>query len=203
MGCSTDWLGGIAAKLHTPVLEEMQEDAASDVQSAGDSGRGTLPGLLRRLAAMHIRQSAETEAALTDGWMRSGDVGFMDADGWFYLVDRKKDCIIASGFKVWPREVEDALHAHPAVREAAVVGAPDAYRGETVIAHVSLRTGSDIDEASLIAHCRSQLAAYKVPRIIRIAVELPKTATGKIQRNVLRDAETARAAEAELARAAG
>ncbi len=132
----------------------------------------------------------ESAAALQNGWMRSGDVGFMDEDGWFYLVDRQKDMINASGFKVWPREVEDVLHLHGAVREAAVVGMPDAYRGETVLAVISLRSGAAIEADDLVAHCRERLAAYKCPRKILIVDELPKTPTGKIQRNLLREAAT-------------
>ncbi len=128
----------------------------------------------------------DSAAALTDGWMHSGDVGFMDKDGWFFLVDRKKDMIIASGFKVWPREVEDALYGHPAIREAAVVGEPDSYRGETVVAYVSLREGSQVDAGALTAHCRSVLAPYKCPRDVRFLAELPKTVSGKIQRRALR-----------------
>ncbi|MGH6782386.1 MAG: AMP-binding enzyme, partial [Sphingomonadaceae bacterium] len=174
--------------------EAMVADEAGHPVPVGEVGEIWMRG--PQVMSGYWNKPAETEAALTDGWMRSGDVGFMDQDGWFFLVDRKKDCIIASGFKVWPREVEDALHTHPAVREAAVVGAPDPYRGETVIAHVSLRGGASADEAGLIAHCRERLAAYKVPRTIRIAEELPKTATGKIQRNVIRDAEAAALAKA-------
>lgn len=169
--------------------EAMIADEQGQPLPLGEAGEIWMRG--PQIMAGYWNKPQETEAALSDGWMRSGDVGFMDAAGWFYLIDRKKDCIIASGYKVWPREVEDVLHTHPAVREAAVVGAPDAYRGETVIAHVSLR--GEADEAALIAHCRDRLAAYKVPRRIRIADDLPKTATGKIQRNVLRDAEVAAA----------
>jgi long-chain acyl-CoA synthetase len=129
----------------------------------------------------------ETARTLHDGWLRSGDVGVMDETGWFYVVDRQKDMIVAAGFKVWPREVEDVLIAHEHVREAAVVGAPDAYRGETVWAYISLRPGvGAFQEAGLLAHCRAQLATYKVPRRIIVLDELPKTATGKIQRAVLR-----------------
>ncbi|WP_380876149.1 hypothetical protein ACFB49_07500 [Sphingomonas sp. DBB INV C78] len=167
--------------------EAMVADEAGNPVPVGEVGEIWMRG--PQVMTGYWQKPDETAATLHEGWMRSGDVGFMDADGWFYLVDRKKDCIIASGFKVWPREVEDALHAHPAVREAAVVGAPCVYRGETVIAHVSLRVGATADEAGLIAHCREQLAAYKVPRSIRIADELPKTATGKIQRNVIREVE--------------
>jgi long-chain acyl-CoA synthetase len=121
-----------------------------------------------------------------DGWLRTGDIAFRDGDGWTYLVDRKKDMIVASGYKVWPREVEDVLYAHPAVREAAVVGVPDDYRGETVAAFVALRPGQDVSADALIAHCRARLAAYKAPRTIELRDELPKTSSGKILRRELR-----------------
>ena len=125
--------------------------------------------------------------ALVDGWMRSGDVGFMDQAGWFYLVDRKKDMIVASGFKVWPREVEDVLIVHPAVREAAVVGrtGPLSRRdGEGFRFHFS--PGVEASAEDIIGFCRERLAAYKVPRRIEVMEELPKTLTGKIQRVELR-----------------
>lgn len=132
------------------------------------------------------RKRDESAIALKNGWMHSGDVGFRDEAGWFYLVDRKKDMIIASGFKVWPREVEDVLYMHPGIREAAVIGVPDAYRGETVKAYVSLVSGASVSIAELEAHCRDRLASYKAPRLFEIMAELPKTATGKIQRVALR-----------------
>jgi long-chain acyl-CoA synthetase len=110
----------------------------------------------------------------------------MDEQGWFYLVDRKKDMIVASGYKVWPREVEDTLLRHPAVREAAVVGVPDEYRGETVRAYVSLRPDASVTPEELIEFCRAELAAYKYPRAVEILPELPKTPTGKLLRRELR-----------------
>jgi len=130
----------------------------------------------------------ESAAALPGGELRTGDIGFMDADGWLYVVDRKKDMINASGFKVWPREVEDVLYTHPAVREAAVVGVPDSYRGENVKAYVSLRPGVRAAPDELVAWCRERLAAYKYPREVEVLGELPKTATGKILRRELRAA---------------
>ena len=111
----------------------------------------------------------------------------MDEHGWFYLVDRKKDQINASGYKIWPRDVEDALYCHEAVREAAVVGVPDEYRGETVKAFVSLKPGEEVSEEALIAFCKERMAAYKYPRQIEFVEELPKTASGKILRRELRD----------------
>jgi long-chain acyl-CoA synthetase len=150
----------------------------------GEVGEICLAG--PQIMAGYWRKPDETADSIKDGWLRSGDIGFMDKGGWFYLVDRKKDMINASGFKVWPREVEDALYSHPAVLEAAVVGEADAYRGETVIAYVSLRDGLSAKSGELVTHCRQLLAGYKVPREVRFLAELPKTATGKIQRNVLR-----------------
>ncbi len=130
---------------------------------------------------------AESAKAFPGGELRTGDVGFMDPDGWLYVVDRKKDMINASGFKVWPREVEDVLYTHPAVREAAVVGVPDAYRGESVKAYVSLRPGTSVDPAELAAYCAERIAAYKYPRQVEILPVLPKTTSGKILRRELRD----------------
>jgi long-chain acyl-CoA synthetase len=128
----------------------------------------------------------ETAHAIRDGWLFTGDVGFMDPSGWFYIVDRKKDMINASGYKVWPREVEDVLAEHDAVREAAVIGIPDEYRGETVKAFVSLKAGSSVTPDQLIAFARERMAAYKYPRSVVIVEELPKTVTGKILRRELR-----------------
>ena len=134
--------------------------------------------------------SNKPEAAaqsLPGGELRTGDVGFMDEQGWFYLVDRKKDMINAAGYKVWPREVEDVLYGHPAVREAAVVGVPDEYRGESVKAFVSLKPGASVTAEEVIAFAKERMAAYKYPRTVEIVEELPKTTTGKILRRELRD----------------
>lgn len=130
---------------------------------------------------------AETADSMRDDGFRTGDIGFMDQNGWFYIVDRKKDMINAAGYKVWPREVEDVLYAHPAVREAAVVGVGDAYRGETVKAVLSLRAGHVAGRDEIITWCRERLAAYKVPRVVEFIDELPKNATGKVLRRVLRE----------------
>ncbi len=130
----------------------------------------------------------ETSRAIKDSRFFTGDVAKIDGCGWCYIVDRKKDLINASGFKVWPREVEDILYRHPAVKETAVVGVPDPYRGETVKAFVSLREEhkESTTREELIAFCREQMAAYKCPRIVEIIDEIPKTATGKVLRRNLR-----------------
>ncbi|MDT5308719.1 MAG: long-chain acyl-CoA synthetase [Mycobacterium sp.] len=161
------------------VLDDQGEQAAvGDVGELAATGPQIVPG--------YFRQAEETAAAFRGEWLLTGDVGYVDADGWFYLVDRKKDVIVASGFKVWPREVEDVLYTHPAVREAAVVGEPDAYRGETVKAFVSLREGAAIQPEELVAFCRTRLAAYKYPRTVVILDAIPKTASGKVLRRSLR-----------------
>ncbi|MFB6675050.1 class I adenylate-forming enzyme family protein [Streptomyces sp. NPDC056390] len=160
--------------------EEGNELPVGEVGEIATSGPQVVPGYWNKPEA--------TAEALPKGELRTGDVGFMDADGWFYLVDRKKDMINASGYKVWPREVEDVLYGHPAVREAAVVGVPDSYRGETVKAFVSLKPGADTTPEELVEYCKAQMAAYKYPRSIEVIDELPKTATGKILRRELRDA---------------
>jgi DNA-binding GntR family transcriptional regulator len=128
---------------------------------------------------------AATAKALTPDGLKTGDVGFMDEHGWFYLVDRSKDMIIASGFKVWPREVEEVLYEHPAVREAAVVGVPDAYRGETIKAVISLKPGHQVSPEEIRAFARERMAAYKYPRFVEIIDDLPKTTSGKIMRRLL------------------
>lgn len=132
------------------------------------------------------QRPTETESAFTDGWFRTGDVGLFDADHLLFVVDRIKDMIIASGFKVWPGEVEHVLYQHPAVRDAAVVGVKDAYRGETVQAFVTLDAAAQVEEKELVAWCRSKLAAFKVPRSIVVVDALPTTASGKILRRALR-----------------
>ena len=127
-----------------------------------------------------------TEGAFADGWLKTGDIGFVDDEGWFYLVDRKMGMINASGYKVWPREVEDVLYTHPTVAEAAVIGAADEYRGETVKASVTLQSGQQVEPAELAAFCKANMAAYKYPREVEIRDEMPKTATGKTLRRQLR-----------------
>jgi long-chain acyl-CoA synthetase len=126
------------------------------------------------------------EESLRDGWVKTGDVMVMNEQGWLFLVDRKKDMINASGYKVWPREVEDVLYTHPAVREAAVVPAMDEYRGETVKAVLSLKPGSSASAEEIIEFCKARMAAYKYPRMVEFLPDLPKTVTGKILRRELR-----------------
>lgn len=148
-----------------------------------DSGPIVIPG--------YWQKEDETKHAIREGWLYTGDVGKMDEDGWFYLVDRKKDMIVASGYKVWPRDVEDVIFQHPAVKETAVVGVPDEYRGETVKAFVALKEGNKgiVTPEEIISFCKERMAAYKYPRQVEIVPEIPKTLTGKILRRTLREKE--------------
>lgn len=195
-----------AAVIAVPLGTEAPVDPASGALSVGRplpgidarvvdaSGRPVQPRVQGELVLRgpqvipgYWRNPEATASTIPAGWLHTGDGAIMDEDGWVYLVDRLKDQINTSGYKVWPREVEDALSAHPAVLEAAVVGRPDEYRGETVVAYVSLRGGESATETELIAFTRERLAAYKCPREIRIVPALPKTQTGKIRRHALRD----------------
>lgn len=127
------------------------------------------------------------DQSIADGWIATGDIATVDKEGWVYLIDRKKDMIIASGYKVWPRDVEDVLYTHPQVREVAVVPARDDYRGETVRAVVSVTEEAMVTSDELINYCKERLAAYKYPRIVDIIDDLPKTPTGKILRRALKE----------------
>ncbi|MFA5787738.1 MAG: long-chain fatty acid--CoA ligase, partial [Actinomycetota bacterium] len=131
----------------------------------------------------------ETASTIVDGWLLTGDICRMDEDGYFFVVDRKKDLIIASGYNIYPREIEEVLHQHPAVLEAAALGVPDPYRGETVKACIVLKPEhrGKVTEEEIIGFCRENLAAYKAPRIVQFYDELPKSGVGKILRRELRD----------------
>ena len=142
------------------------------------------------------KQPAETNASLDEGWLRTGDVARMDDDGYFYIVDRKKEMVIVSGYNVYPREVEEVLHDHPAVVEGAVIGVPDAQRGEVVKAFVVSKVGAEVSADEIIGWCRERLAAFKVPREVEFVSELPKSLIGKVLRRVLAEREQSkRAAE--------
>lgn len=133
------------------------------------------------------RMPEETEQVLRDGWLYTGDLAKMDQDGFFYIVGRKKEMIIASGYNVYPVEIEDVIYTHPKVLEAAVIGVPDKYRGETIKAVVVLKESEVISEAEFIQFCRNHLAAYKIPHTVVFVNELPKTAVGKILKRALKE----------------
>ncbi len=168
---------GVDAKV---VDENLQELPPGQVGELAVRGPNVMLGYWQR--------PEETSKAIKIDWLLTGDMARMDEDGYFYIVDRKKDMIIAGGYNIYPREVEEVLYAHPKVAEAAVVGVPDEYRGETVAAFIVPKPGQELSEEELDQHCRANLAAYKVPRIYVFRSELPKTAVGKVLRRELREA---------------
>lgn len=131
----------------------------------------------------------ETAETLKDGWLYTGDIGTMDEDGYFYIVGRKKEMIIAGGYNIYPREIDEVLYAHPKILEAAAVGIPDAHRGETVKAYIALKEGEAATEEEIIEYCKTELAAYKVPKMVEFRDELPKSTVGKVLRRVLKEEE--------------
>lgn len=149
----------------------------------GETGELVVRG--PQVMAGYWNRPAETAAAVRDGWLFTGDVARVDEDGFFYIVDRKKEMLITGGLNVYPREVEEVLFAHPAVLEAALVGVPDPHKGEVGRAFVVLRPGAQATEEELLSHCRAHLARYKVPKELGFRDSLPKSLIGKVLRRVL------------------
>lgn len=131
----------------------------------------------------------DTYRTIQDGWLYTGDMGYMDEEGYFYIVDRKKDMIIAGGFNIYPRDVEEVLYEHESIQEAVIIGIPDPYRGETVKAYIVLKEGHQVSEEELNKFCRKHLSSYKVPRFYEFRDELPKTMVGKVLRRALLEEE--------------
>jgi long-chain acyl-CoA synthetase len=134
----------------------------------------------------YYKRPEATAESIRDGWFSTGDVAHRDGDGYYFIVDRKKDMIIRGGFNVYPREIEEVLYAHPAVLEAAVIGVPHESHGEEVKAVLALKPGAKATADEIIAYTKEKLAAYKYPRIVEFRDSLPKTATGKILKRELR-----------------
>lgn len=170
-----------------PLTEYKVVDVATGTQELPPGEVGEL--IIRGSQVMkgYWNMPEETAAVLRDGWLYTGDLASIDEEGYVTIVDRKKDLIIAGGYNIYPREIEEVLYEHPAVREAAAIGVPDPYRGETVKAIIVLKDGQQASEEDILAHCRKNLAAYKVPRIVEFRAELPKTNVGKILRRALRE----------------
>ena len=175
-------------------------DTDAKIVDADDPTREVAQGEVGELAVRgpqvmkgYWNKPEETRNVLRDGWLLTGDLAKMDADGYFYIVDRKKDLILCSGYNVYPREVEEVLFMHPAVGEAAAIGVPDPYRGETVKAFVVLKTGKSATQEEIIAFSKERLAAFKVPKSVEFATALPMSLVGKVLRRQLREQELAKA----------
>jgi long-chain acyl-CoA synthetase len=176
--------GALSIGVPTFDVHAWVSDDAGEPVPVGQIGEIVISG--PTTARGYWNKPEESAASMRSDGFRTGDIGFVDANGWFYIVDRKKDMINTSGNKVWPREVEDVLVAHPAVYEAAVVGLPDTYRIEKVCAVISLHPSADFDLDSLKAWCSERLAVYKRPREFVVMATLPRTATGKVLKRELR-----------------
>jgi long-chain acyl-CoA synthetase len=165
-----------------------------EIKIVDDNGKELPHGQLGELIARgdnimvgYWNQPQATSETLRDGWLYTGDLATVDDDGYYTIVDRKKDMIVVSGYNVYPREVEETLYHHPAVADAAVVQYPDPYQGESVLAFVVLKEGQEVSAQDLIDYTRSQIAVFKCPRRIEFVSELPKNNTGKVLRRELRD----------------
>jgi len=163
---------------------------AKDVGEICISGPQLMEGYWNRPedTANVLRQHADADG--TRLWLHTGDLGYLDEDGYVFIVDRKKDMIKTSGFQVWPREIEEVLATHPAVAEVGVAGVADPVKGEVVHAWIVLRAGQTATEQDLRSYCRERLAPYKVPARVEFRADLPKTLVGKVLRRALRDSAT-------------
>jgi long-chain acyl-CoA synthetase len=168
-------------------------ETGTQTMPVGQSGELLVKG--PQVMAGYWNRPQETGEILADGWLHTGDIATMDEDGYFYIVDRKKDLILTAGYNVYPREVEEVLYQHPKIRDAAVIGLPDKVRGEKVTAYVVLKPGQQATAQEIRAFCRQRLAHYKEPRTVYFRHELPMSMAGKVLRRVLRDEELAQAQE--------
>lgn len=157
----------------------------------GESGEVLIKG--PQVTEGYYKNPEETEDAIRDGWLYTGDIGYMDEDGYLFIVDRKKDMIIAGGYNIYPRDIDEVLYQHPGIQEACAVGVPDSYRGETIKAFIVTRQGEALTEEEVIAFCKKNLAVYKVPKMVEFMDELPKSTVGKVLRRELREMEIKRA----------
>jgi long-chain acyl-CoA synthetase len=179
--------GTVGVPLPDTDLKLVDLETGTHTVPCGEPGEVCFKG--PQIMAGYHKRPDETALAVRDGWLYTGDVGVLDEDGFLSIVDRKKDMIVASGFNVYPNEIDDILFGHPKILEACCIGVPDAYRGETVKAFIVVRPGETLTAEEVIAFCKAKLAAYKVPRQIEFIAELPKSAVGKILRKDLRERE--------------
>jgi len=166
-------------------------DDGTKEMGLGESGEIILSG--PQVMQGYYKKPEETENSLKDGWFYTGDIGYMDDEGYLFIVDRKKDMIIASGYNIYPRDIDEVLFEHPKIMEACAVGIPDSYRGETVKAFITPKPGETLTEEEVISYCKEKLAAYKVPKLVEFMDDLPKSTVGKVLRRQLRDMDMEKA----------
>ena len=166
-------------------------DTGTKELALGEHGEILLKG--PQLTQGYYKNPEETANAIRDGWFYTGDIGYMDDEGYLFIVDRKKDMIIAGGYNIYPRDIDEVLYGHPKIQEACAIGLPDPYRGETVKAFIVTKPGETLTEEEVIAFCKEKLAAYKVPKLVEFMEDLPKSTIGKVVRRKLREMEMERA----------
>jgi len=182
--------GSVGLPLPDTVIRIVDIETGTKEMKIGEIGEVTIKA--PQLMIGYWNNPEETAETLRDGWLHTGDIGYLDEDGYLFLTARKKDVIKPGGFQVWPREVEEVLTEHPAVLEVCVAGIPDPRQMEAVKAWIILKEGQKATVEELQNHCRQKLAAYKVPRFIDFVTDLPKTMVGKVLRRVLQEQEKAK-----------
>ncbi|MBW2365000.1 MAG: AMP-binding protein, partial [Deltaproteobacteria bacterium] len=185
--------GSVGVPIPDTDLKIVDIDTGKKEMNVGEEGEVIFKG--PQMCLGYYNKPDETANSIRDGWFYTGDIGKLDEDGYLYIVDRKKDMIIAGGFNIYPRDIDEVLFEHPKVLEACAIGVPDEYRGETVKAYIVPKPGETLTEEELNSFCRERLSAYKVPKIYEFIDELPKSAVGKILRKELRTLDAAKKEE--------
>jgi len=170
--------------LPIPNVEVSAQDDSGKILGVGEVGEICVRG--GNVMLGYWNQPEETARAFRNGWLLTGDIGYRDADGYFYITDRKKDMLLVNGNNVYPREIEEIIYQFPGVKEAAVIGVPDARKGEQPVAFVTAAEGQTVEEKALLQFIRDRLADYKVPKKVVFLHALPRNATGKILKTALR-----------------
>jgi len=183
-------VGSIGLPLPDTDIKIVDLDDGTKEMPVGETGEVIIKG--PQVTSGYYNMPDETAKTVKDGWLYTGDIGKMDEEGYFYIVDRKKDMIIAGGYNIYPRDIDEVLFEHPKIMDACAIGVPDKYRGETVKAFVVMRPGQSMTEQEVIDFCREKLAKYKVPTTVEFIDTLPKSGVGKILRKELRAMELAK-----------
>ncbi|MCG6981073.1 MAG: long-chain fatty acid--CoA ligase [Deltaproteobacteria bacterium] len=179
--------GSIGIALPSTDARIVDLETGTEEQQVGQPGELAIKG--PQVMKGYWNMDEETAKTIKDGWLHTGDIAHMDEDGYVFIIDRKKDMIIAGGYNIYPRDIDEVLYEHPKIADAVTIGVPDEYRGETVKIFVVVKPGETLTEEEVIAHCKERLASYKVPRLVEFREELPKTMVGKVLRKELRAEE--------------
>ncbi len=178
-------VGTVGVPLPSTDVKIVDVDTGKKELPIGEAGEICIKG--PQVMKGYYKKPAETEQTIRDGWFYTGDIGFFDSDGYLTVSDRKKDMIVASGFNIFPKEIDEVLYSHPKILEVCCIGVPDAYRGETLKAYVVPKPGVELTKEEVITFCKDKLTAYKIPKEVEFIDELPKSAIGKILRRELRE----------------